>query len=144
MQTIFSNLTLLYYKNPLIKKLAIMLMRNLFFRAGDTDLRRPAGAGQTSKMAQLKLTIMRPQLLKVSREPGHSFSVRRDLVPYINNRWHFHTEVELIHFKNGRGTQFVGDNMKRFNAGDVVLVGANLPNLSIKQLCYESGFNNFL
>jgi len=70
---------------------------------------------------------MRPQLLKVSREPGHSFSVRRDLVPYINNKWHFHTEVELIHFKEGRGTQFVGDNMKRFKAGDVVLVGANLP-----------------
>ncbi len=70
---------------------------------------------------------MRPQLLKVSREPGHSFSVRRDLVPYINNKWHFHAEVELIHFKKGRGTQFVGDNMKRFKAGDVVLVGANLP-----------------
>jgi AraC-like DNA-binding protein len=70
---------------------------------------------------------MRPQLLKVSREPGHSFSVRRDLVPYVNNRWHFHTEVELIHFKKGQGTQFVGDNIKRFKAGDVVLVGANLP-----------------
>jgi AraC-like DNA-binding protein len=70
---------------------------------------------------------MRPQLLKVSREPGHSFSVRRDLVPYVNNKWHFHAEVELIHFKEGRGTQFVGDNMKRFKAGDVVLVGANLP-----------------
>jgi len=70
---------------------------------------------------------MRPQLLKVSREPGHSFSVRRDLVPYINNKWHFHAEVELIHFKQGRGTQFVGDNIKRFKAGDVVLVGANLP-----------------
>ena len=70
---------------------------------------------------------MRPQLLKVSREPGHSFSVRRDLVPYINNRWHFHTEVELIHFKKGQGTQFVGDNMRRFRAGDVVLVGSNLP-----------------
>jgi AraC-like DNA-binding protein len=70
---------------------------------------------------------MRPQLLKVSREPGHSFSVRRDLVPYINNRWHFHADVELIHFCKGRGTQFVGDNMKRFTSGDVVLVGANLP-----------------
>jgi AraC-like DNA-binding protein len=70
---------------------------------------------------------MRPQLLKVSREPGHSFSVRRDLVPYINNRWHFHAEVELIHFEKGRGSQFVGDSMRRFMAGDVVLVGANLP-----------------
>ena len=70
---------------------------------------------------------MRPQLLKVSREPGHSFSVRRDLVPYVNNRWHFHAEVELIYFKKGQGTQFVGDNIKRFKAGDIVLVGANLP-----------------
>lgn len=70
---------------------------------------------------------MRPQLLKVSKEPGHSFSVRRDLVPYINNRWHFHAEVELIHFKKGQGTQFVGDSINRFKAGDVVLVGANLP-----------------
>ena len=70
---------------------------------------------------------MRPQLLKVSREPGHSFSVRRDLVPYVNNRWHFHAEVELIHIEKGQGTQFVGDNIQRFKAGDVVLVGAHLP-----------------
>ncbi|HEX5652406.1 MAG TPA: AraC family ligand binding domain-containing protein, partial [Chitinophagaceae bacterium] len=70
---------------------------------------------------------MRPQLLKVSREPQHSFSVRRDLVPYINNRWHYHAEVELIHFKKGEGTQFIGDSIKQFKTGDVVLVGSNLP-----------------
>jgi AraC-like DNA-binding protein len=70
---------------------------------------------------------MRPQLLKVSKELRHSFSVRQDLVPYINNRWHYHPEVELIHFKKGEGTQFIGDSMKRFKHGDVVLVGANLP-----------------
>src|SRR4029453_2195263 len=70
---------------------------------------------------------MRPQLLKVSKEPQHSFSVRRDLVPYVNNRWHYHAEVELIHFKKGEGTQFIGDSIKRFKGGDVVLVGSNLP-----------------
>jgi AraC-like DNA-binding protein len=70
---------------------------------------------------------MRPQLLKVSKGPDRSFSVRRDLVAHVNNRWHYHTEVELIHFKKGEGTQFIGDNIKRFKAGDVVLVGANLP-----------------
>ncbi len=62
---------------------------------------------------------MRPQLLKVMKGPGHSFSVRRDLVPHVNNRWHFHAEVELIHFKKGEGTQFIGDNIKRFESGDV-------------------------
>src|SRR5881275_1191197 len=70
---------------------------------------------------------MRPQLLKVSKGPDRSFSVRRDLVPHVNNRWHYHNEVELIHFKKGEGTQFIGDSIKRFKAGDVVLVGANLP-----------------
>lgn len=70
---------------------------------------------------------MRPQLLKVSKGPDKSFSVRRDLVPHINNRWHYHCEVELIHFKKGEGTQFIGDSIQRFKAGDVVLVGPNLP-----------------
>src|SRR6185436_5518823 len=70
---------------------------------------------------------MRPQLLKVLKGPGHSFSIRQDLVPHINNRWHYHKEVELIHFKKGEGTQFIGDNIKRFKGGDVALVGSNLP-----------------
>lgn len=70
---------------------------------------------------------MKPQLLKVSNNPVNSFSVRRDNVPYINNRWHYHAEVELIYFKKGNGTQFIGDSIKRFRSGDVVLVGAHLP-----------------
>jgi AraC-like DNA-binding protein len=70
---------------------------------------------------------MRPQLLKVSKEIRHSFSVRQDMVPYINNRWHYHQEVELIHFRKGEGTQFIGDSIRRFKAGDVVLVGSGLP-----------------
>jgi AraC-like DNA-binding protein len=70
---------------------------------------------------------MRPQLLKICKEPQYSFSVRQDLVPYINNRWHYHAEVELIHFKKGCGTQFIGDSIRPFKDGDVLLVGSNLP-----------------
>lgn len=70
---------------------------------------------------------MKPHLLKVPTEPSHSFSLRQDQIPNINNRWHYHAEVELIHFHRGMGTQFVGDNIKRFGPGDMVLVGANLP-----------------
>src|ERR1700744_3735299 len=70
---------------------------------------------------------MKPQLLKVSNGPAHSFSVRQDLVPHFNNRWHYHPEVELIHFKKGEGTQFVGDSIKQFRDGDLVLIGSQLP-----------------
>jgi len=69
---------------------------------------------------------MKPHLLKVSTGPSQSFSIRQDTVPYINNRWHYHPEVELIHIHEGEGMQFVGDSIKRFTSGDVLLIGANL------------------
>lgn len=55
---------------------------------------------------------MKPQLIKVSNDPTHSFSVRRDLVPYMNNKTHYHSEVELVYLKSGVGTQIVGDNIR--------------------------------
>lgn len=70
---------------------------------------------------------MKPQLLKMSTAPTQSFSVRQDFVPYINNRWHYHAEVELIHFYKGKGTQFIGDQINHFHSGDIVLVGSQLP-----------------
>jgi len=70
---------------------------------------------------------MKPQLLKVSTGPAHSFSVRRDVIPYANNLWHYHREVELVHVQQGHGTQFIGDSIRNFSPGDVVLIGANLP-----------------
>lgn len=69
---------------------------------------------------------MKSQLLKVPLIQDCSFSIRQDKAPYINNRLHYHPEVELIHFKGGEGTQFVGDSITRFNAGDIVLIGPNL------------------
>jgi AraC-like DNA-binding protein len=45
-------------------------------------------------------------------------------------------EVELIHFKKGEGTQFIGDSIKRFKDGDVVLVGSNLPHYWRFDDCY--------
>ena len=70
---------------------------------------------------------MKSKLLKVLTNPSQSFSVRQDMVPTINNRWHYHREVELIHFCKGTGTQFIGDSIKRFQTGDVVLIGSQLP-----------------
>jgi YesN/AraC family two-component response regulator len=70
---------------------------------------------------------MKPQHLKIPNSADHSFSVRKDTIPNINNRWHYHTEIELICFHKGTGTQFVGDHIKRFAPGDIVLVGSDLP-----------------
>jgi AraC-like DNA-binding protein/quercetin dioxygenase-like cupin family protein len=70
---------------------------------------------------------MKPQLLKIQSQPFDSFTVRKEIAPNINSRWHYHPEIELIHFQRGTGMQFIGDNMMPFKPGDVVLVGPNLP-----------------
>lgn len=70
---------------------------------------------------------MKPQLLKVPNAQAYAFSTRQDRMTNINNRWHYHPEVELLHFHKGSGTQFVGDHIKRFSAGDIVLVGSYVP-----------------
>lgn len=70
---------------------------------------------------------MKPQLLQVSKTPENSFSTRRDTEPDINNRWHYHPEVELVYVKQGSGTLYIGDHIGRFEAGELVLIGSNLP-----------------
>jgi len=70
---------------------------------------------------------MKPQLLKVPNIQAYSFSIRQDKMTNVNNRWHYHPEIELVHFHQGTGTQFVGDHIKRFFVDDIVLVGSNLP-----------------
>jgi AraC-like DNA-binding protein len=70
---------------------------------------------------------MKPELLKIHKQSLLSFSVRQDTMPNINNKWHYHPEIELIYFHKGSGMQFIGDSIRRFERGDIVLVGSNLP-----------------
>lgn len=70
---------------------------------------------------------MKPHLLKVPGGPDHSFTIRQFRQANLNYRWHFHPEIELIRIHRGSGTQFMGDHIKRFSVGDIVLVGSNLP-----------------
>lgn len=43
--------------------------------------------------------------------------------------WHFHPEYQLTLVLESRGHRMVGDNITRLRAGDLVLVGANLPHV---------------
>ncbi len=70
---------------------------------------------------------MRALLERVALQPGESFACREFRLPRFNSPWHFHPELELTLIEHSHGLRFVGDSLKRFEAGDLVLLGSNLP-----------------
>ena len=70
---------------------------------------------------------MKPFLLKVDIGPEQSFAIRTQVNPLFYSHWHFHAELELMHVRQGSGIRFVGDSIQSFQAGDLILLGCNLP-----------------
>jgi AraC-like DNA-binding protein len=60
-------------------------------------------------------------------EQKDSFLVRHDVLPYCNDVWHYHAQIELHYVIKGEGMRLVGDRISNFSNGDLVLLGENLP-----------------
>ncbi|MCG9793713.1 AraC family transcriptional regulator [Flavobacterium algicola] len=62
-------------------------------------------------------------------KPENSFSVKHDKKPCLDHDWHFHKEIELIYFIKSSGTRYIGNSIGTFNAGDLYMIGSNVPHL---------------
>lgn len=72
---------------------------------------------------------MKALLRKVDKAFNYSFSIREDIFPHFDSGWYYHPEIELTFIRKGRGMLFAGDSINRFNEGDMILFGSNLPHL---------------
>jgi AraC-like DNA-binding protein len=54
--------------------------------------------------------------------------------------WHYHPEVELIYFIDGKTTGVIGDGFQHFEEGDLVLLGANFPHVLQENTEYTMNF----
>lgn len=58
--------------------------------------------------------------------------------------WHFHPQSELTFIKRGNGFRFVGDNIDRFEDGDLVLIGPFTPHQWVSQRDNNKGVQAFV
>jgi len=72
---------------------------------------------------------MKPQFYLVPRDILSSHVSRHHTLPNFGTVWHFHPELELHCIVRGEGVRFVGDNVSNFNAGELLLLGENLPHM---------------
>ncbi len=66
-----------------------------------------------------------------SHDRSRSFAVRSFEVRRFRSPFHHHPELELTLIVKSAGHRYVGDHIGRFAAGDLVLMGPNLPHMYI-------------
>lgn len=58
-----------------------------------------------------------------------SFIVKDLVEPHFDPNWHFHPHYQLFLVEEGSGTRFIGDSIRPFSPGDLVMLGPDLPHL---------------
>lgn len=70
----------------------------------------------------------------IPRDPGRSFRWHSHSYPDPLARWNVHSELEIHLIRRGTGRYIIGDVVGTFEAGQVFLVGSNLPHDWISDL----------
>lgn len=65
-----------------------------------------------------------------------SFRVSVNKGQYFLKVWHYHPELELVLIVEGKGKRFIGDSIDKFQEGDVVLIGGDLPHMWLSDEAY--------
>ena len=85
--------------------------------------------------------VMKLQFEKIEPEAGSSFRViHHTEVDACGVYWHYHPEYEIVFIPAGEGQRRIGTNVSRYETGELVFIGPNLPHLNYsygKQGDYE-------
>jgi AraC-like DNA-binding protein len=73
--------------------------------------------------------MKRPLYEKIVPPANASFFMVHYKFPDLCNVdfWHFHPEYEIVYVPAGNGKRFIGNQISRFEDGDLILLGPNIP-----------------
>ncbi|WP_027067662.1 AraC family transcriptional regulator [Maribacter sp. Hel_I_7] len=79
---------------------------------------------------------MKLHLLDRSSTGNTSITVSQNNYKNFLKVWHFHEELELVYIIKSTGTRFVGDSIEKFQSGEVILIGKNVPHMWLNDEAY--------
>lgn len=85
---------------------------------------------------------MKLYLLDRSDLLNKSISVHYNNYPHFLKVWHYHEQLELVVILKSTGTRFVGDNIEKFNEGEIILLGKNVPHMWLNDKIYFTKDSN--
>ncbi|WP_421943308.1 AraC family transcriptional regulator [Pedobacter sp.] len=69
---------------------------------------------------------MRAQFQKIHLPLRNTYSVKNDNALNLS-KWHYHDELELHYIIKGSGKRFIGHDIGSFSAGEIILIGEQVP-----------------
>jgi AraC-like DNA-binding protein len=91
------------------------------------------------------LKNLKTVLHKSGIPPSHIFVIRYLEEKHFDPVWHSHSEYQLFVVLEGTGTRFIGDSIKSFTPGELILTGPHLPHVWRSDETYfdrNSSFNS--
>jgi len=83
---------------------------------------------------------MKPLLFKIAKTEEESVRILQEDYPYFYDNLHYHAETQIMVILEGEGTYFIGDAIGNFKAGDIFILGSNLPHFfRSDKAYYEEG-----
>ena len=79
---------------------------------------------------------MKPHLLNRKSQKDSSFIITHNRYPHFLKVWHYHSQIELVLVLNSTGTRFIGDSIQKFEPGEIVLLGRDLPHMWLNDDAY--------
>lgn len=70
---------------------------------------------------------MKAVLEHITQDFRHSFHCAKHKDIQFHSPWHYHPQWELTYIKKGSGISYIGNTIRNFCEGELVLVGRNLP-----------------
>ncbi|MDO6429337.1 AraC family transcriptional regulator [Flavitalea sp. BT771] len=90
--------------------------------------------------------MKKAKIEKIRPMEGSSFFMSHNKAPLLCHLdfWHFHPEFEIVYVPHGKGRRFVGHKISRYEDGDLILLGPNIPHNAFNFGFESTGYEEYV